>query len=292
MQMLVPRQYDEVRPHHLVVWYLGAAHFGGPLRRLCRQASDAAVTTLSSWIEPIGLPLIRYGVVPDFVIRWGIRFQLRAHLVQLGSDSAEVELENKLRIVEQLKTMPIAVKTQEANEQHYEVPAQFYDLCLGPCKKYSSGLWLTPDTTFEQSELDMLELYCKRSQIQDGMSVVDLGCGWGSLTLYLLQKYPKCKITSISNSRSQREYIMRTARERNLNVNNVTVLTVRLGHTVLFFCSSYGRNTKSRLISLLSLFPLPPTRGCPFHTWLCLCSVTSPTIPTTYSSKSRTTTLL
>ena len=121
--------------------------------------------------------------------------------------------------------MPIAINTDEANDQHYEVPAAFYDLSLGPRKKYSSGLWPTASTTFEESEIAMLELYAVRAQLEDGMHIVDLGCGWGSLTLFLAEKYRNAKITGISNSNSQREYIMRTAKERGLNVENINIVT-------------------------------------------------------------------
>ena len=93
----------------------------------------------------------------------------------LSSDSVEEELQKKMDIVHKLKTMPIAIATDEANEQHYEVPAAFYDLCLGPRKKYSSGYWPTPSTTFEQSEVHMLDKYCEKAGVKDGMSIVDLG---------------------------------------------------------------------------------------------------------------------
>jgi hypothetical protein len=111
----------------------------------------------------------------------------RDHLNILASDGAEQELDQKLAIVHKLKTMPIAIATDDANEQHYEVPAKFYDLCLGPRKKYSSGLWPSPSTTFEESEIAMLEKYCVHAGIKDGMNIVDLGCGWGSLTLHLAE---------------------------------------------------------------------------------------------------------
>jgi cyclopropane-fatty-acyl-phospholipid synthase len=84
-------------------------------------------------------------------------------------------MEQKMTIVKKLKTMPIAIATSEANEQHYEVPAKFYDLCLGPRKKYSSGLWPSKTTTFEESEVVMLEKYCDLAGVVDGMSIVDLG---------------------------------------------------------------------------------------------------------------------
>lgn len=171
--------------------------------------------------------MVYSGLLPDLVIRYGIRLRCRDHLalLQSGKDVVEKDHELKMNIVSQLKTMPIAIHTVEANEQHYEVPAAFYDLSLGPRKKYSSGLWPTSKTTFEESEVAMLELYCHRAQIQDGMKVVDLGCGWGSLSLFLLEKYPNIQITGISNSASQREYILQTAVRKGLKVENIQIIT-------------------------------------------------------------------
>jgi cyclopropane-fatty-acyl-phospholipid synthase len=157
--------------------------------------------------------------------------------------------------------MPVAIATDAANAQHYEVPARFYDLCLGPCKKYSSGLWETPTTTFEESEIAMLDLYCARAQLQDGMSLVDLGCGWGSLTLHLAAKYPHSKITGISNSHSQRAYILQTAAERGLKVENITIVTVRCLLLSLCVCgmpylSADCSLTCVFLVSLTAALPL------------------------------------
>lgn len=172
------------------------------------------------------IPLIYTGHVPDFLIRWGIRIRLRSHLKELScGNDVEQQLIAKQKIVAELYEMPIAIETVAANQQHYEVPTKFYDLCLGPCKKYSSGYWKKSFTTFAQSELDMLELYCERIGIIDGMKIVDLGCGWGSFTLYVIEKYPNCIITSISNSQSQREYIYKTAAARQLNIQNINVIT-------------------------------------------------------------------
>jgi cyclopropane-fatty-acyl-phospholipid synthase len=110
-----------------------------------------------------------------------------------------------------------------ANKQHYEVSAAFYKLALGPRLKYSSGYWPKRDTTFAESETAMMELYCERAQLRDGLKIVDLGCGWGSLTLFLAEKYPNARITSISNSASQKAFIDGQCAAKGFK--NVTVIT-------------------------------------------------------------------
>ncbi len=160
---------------------------------------------------------------PDALIRIGIRREIEMELAKIAKLNAEQRAAKTLKFVEDLKTMPIAIETKKANDQHYEVPDEFYTTVLGPRLKYSSGLWLKENTTFEESEIAMLDLYCERAGLFDGMNLIDLGCGWGSVTLYMAEKYPNSKVTSISNSNSQREYIMDTAKERGLN--NVQVFT-------------------------------------------------------------------
>ena len=221
--LVIPKDYGEVRPHHLVVLYTAWTLTSNS--KLCKKIHDKILSVLSNFAEKC-IPLIHAGLIPDFVIRFGIRLQLRDHLAQLAAVNVQQELASKLQIVKQLHTMPIAIETNAPNEQHYEVPAKFYDLSLGPRKKYSSGLWPTPKTTFEESEVKMLELYCERANVKDGMKIVDLGCGWGSLTLHLAERYPNCRITGISNSHSQREYILKTAKERGYNVKNISIVTV------------------------------------------------------------------
>ena len=216
--------YDAVRPHHLLGLYAVVRLTSSTM--LAQRLANFLLTKLSALSDHC-IPLIYKNIVPDFLIRYGIRIQLRHRLLELRHEDVEQELIAKQATVQQLSHMPIAVQTVAANEQHYEVPAAFYDLCLGPAKKYSSGLWPTATTTFAESEQHMLQLYCERAQVQDGMSIVDLGCGWGSLTLYLAQHYPACQITGISNSHSQREYILNTAKARGLNVQNITIVTVR-----------------------------------------------------------------
>jgi len=184
------------------------------------------IAILTSKLTEMALPIVYMGIVPDFLLRLGIRFQLQERIISLRATDVEDEMNAKMKTIEALKTNPsIAIETDAANDQHYEVPAEFYDLCLGPRKKYSSGLWPNQSTSFEESEELMLDLYCKRAGVKDGMKIVDLGCGWGSLTLWLCEKYPNAKVTSISNSTSQREFILADARRRGLNYKNINVIT-------------------------------------------------------------------
>lgn len=238
--------YDDIRPHHILALY-SSYHFLSTvlsssrlLEKLQTHLSNHA-TTLLSKLSDLCLPLLYSPVtsffLPDVIIRWAIRIRCNHTLIELGERGAEKDQERKMAIVNELKTMPIAIDTDLANDQHYEVPARFYDLCLGRNKKYSGGLWpfkasalgkgrgMTWEESLDKSEVAMLDLYVERAQIEDGMSIVDLGCGWGSMTLHLASKFPNAKITSISNSNSQREYILKTAQSRGYNVDNIRVIT-------------------------------------------------------------------
>lgn len=218
----IPTTYDGVRPHHLMVLYTAFAYLKST--KLHKSITDGILNVTSKSTD-LFIPLVYSGLIPDYFIRLGIRIRLSDHLALLKQEEVEVDHATKMNIVKELGDMPTAINTDEANEQHYEVPAAFYDLSLGPRKKYSSGLWAKSDTTFEESEVTMLDLYCERAQLVDGMKIVDLGCGWGSLSFHLLEKYPNSKITGISNSHSQREYILRTAKDRGLNVENINIVT-------------------------------------------------------------------
>jgi cyclopropane-fatty-acyl-phospholipid synthase len=214
--------YTTIRPHHLLVLYTTLSFL--KTTKLYRYLTDG-ILRLATKGTDLAIPFVYTGLCPDYFIRLGIRIRCRDHLAILKQEGAEADHSTKMEIIEGLKAMPTAIATDEANAQHYEVPAAFYDLSLGPRKKYSSGLWLNKNTTFEESEVAMLDLYCERAQLKDGMSIVDLGCGWGSLSLHLLEKYPNAKITGISNSHSQKEYILRTAKERGLNYENINIVT-------------------------------------------------------------------
>jgi cyclopropane-fatty-acyl-phospholipid synthase len=165
--------------------------------------------------------LVESGRLPDAFLRFGIRRLLKARLREEASHPGRAE-----RLGDQIAEWgraPIAVATDSANDQHYEVPAEFFDLVLGPRLKYSSGLWPTPTTTLAESEESMLALTCERAQLVDGQDVLELGCGWGSLTLWMAERYPNSRITAVSNSASQRAFILGRCERRGLS--NVAVQT-------------------------------------------------------------------
>ena len=145
--------------------------------------------------------LLARNILPDSLIRMGIRHRLAETIRENTRPDIDGQRAAILEHVEGLKTMPIAIATDEANEQHYEVPTKFYQLVLGKHLKYSSGYWPEPGMTIDQSESAMLKLTCLRAQLEDGQRILELGCGWGSLSLWMAENYPKSQITSVSNSR-------------------------------------------------------------------------------------------
>ncbi len=170
-----------------------------------------------------GIALAERGLLPETLERWGIRRLLRQRLERtLPSVPADVE-ERVASFARSMREAPIALVPELANEQHYEVPAEFYAHVLGPHRKYSSAFYPEGVTTLEEAEAAMLALTCERAQLRDGQRILELGCGWGSLTLWMAAHYPGSTITAVSNSNSQREWIERTARERGLA--NLRVIT-------------------------------------------------------------------
>ena len=167
--------------------------------------------------------LLARNLLPDALIRMGIRNLLGKKLRDETHGNAVSQGEALSAFVEQLKRSPIAIKTAAANEQHYEVPTEFFKLVLGPRMKYSSGYWLREDTTFAESEEAMLALSCERAELADGQDVLELGCGWGSLTLWMAEKYPQSRITGVSNSSTQKIHIETEAARRGLG--NIRIVT-------------------------------------------------------------------
>ncbi|CAN5700164.1 cyclopropane-fatty-acyl-phospholipid synthase family protein [soil metagenome] len=167
--------------------------------------------------------LLARNFIPDAAIRLGIRNLLAKKLREEDLGDVERQQAAMQAFIDGLNQSPIAVKTEDANEQHYEVPTEFFRYVLGPRMKYSSGYWPTTETTFAESEEAMLALTCERAELADGMKILELGCGWGSLTLWMAEHYPKATITGVSNSRTQRVHILEQASNRGLsNVNIIT----------------------------------------------------------------------
>ncbi len=177
------------------------------------------------------------GWVPDSLIRLGIRrlcqerLRDETRLLRAGGDSFRNERFATLR------SSPIAVETRAANEQHYEVPTDFYQLVLGSHLKYSACWWDESTTDLDAAEAAMLELYAQRAGLQDGQRVLDLGCGWGSVSLWLAARYPSMSITAVSNSATQRQFIEASAAQRGLR--NLQVITCDVNK--LQFTESFDR---------------------------------------------------
>jgi cyclopropane-fatty-acyl-phospholipid synthase len=171
----------------------------------------------------LALRFAESGIAPDRLIRAGIRALNRQRLRDERRDSSEALREHQQAFVTSLRQSPIAVETRAANEQHYEVPPEFFLHALGKRLKYSCCCYPAGNESLDQAEEHMLALTCERARVQDGMDLLELGCGWGSLTLWMAERYPKARITAVSNSRPQREFILERCRERCFG--NVTVIT-------------------------------------------------------------------
>ncbi|KAF9886006.1 hypothetical protein FE257_012187 [Aspergillus nanangensis] len=163
------------------------------------------------------------GYLPRPVIRLGIRRQLAERLATLAAPSLKAAYERKMAFIANLRELPIAIQTDVANEQHYEVGTAVIEQFLGPRMKYSGCLYPDRSTTLEQAEVAMLDLYTQRAEIGNGMKILDLGCGWGSVSLYLAERYPHSEITALSNSETQKLHIDSKAKEMGLrNLKTVT----------------------------------------------------------------------
>lgn len=167
--------------------------------------------------------LVERGWIPDPLIRIGIRRLLEARLAQSHEDDPEARRESVEALLREMASSPLAVVPEKANEQHYEVPADFFLEVLGQHLKYSSCLFPEGVRDLGAAEAAMLELTCQRAELIDGQDVLELGCGWGSLSLWMAEKYPASRIVSVSNSASQREFIEARAVERRLK--NLEVIT-------------------------------------------------------------------
>ncbi len=167
--------------------------------------------------------LAEAGRLPDPLVRWGIRRLCRDRLRSATQGDCESRQQRLRRLLDDSRKGPVAPVPELANEQHYEVPAEFFSTVLGARRKYSCCYWGDGQKTLDEAEVAALELTAERAQLEDDQDVLELGCGWGSLTLWMAERYPSSRITAVSNSTSQRAFIEGAARERGLeNVNVIT----------------------------------------------------------------------
>jgi cyclopropane-fatty-acyl-phospholipid synthase len=189
-----------------------------------RSQPSAPATSLS-------FRLLERDLLPDRLVRFGIRRLLSQRLREEQRGSEELQQQHLMNFVARLKASPIAVNTREANEQHYELPCEFFELVLGKHLKYSSCYFRPGVRSLDDAEAEMLELTCRRARIADGDEILELGCGWGSLTLWMAQHYPNARIIAVSNSRTQKQFIEARAARRGLR--NVEVITCDMNELAL-----------------------------------------------------------
>jgi cyclopropane-fatty-acyl-phospholipid synthase len=178
----------------------------------------STLQTKANWYEP----LVERDLVPDWILRAAIRRLVAQRLRGEDKGDPEKQQADFMRYVEQLKASPIAVDTLAANQQHYEIPAEFFAAVLGSDRKYSCGYWQEGDS-LDTAERRMLDLTAERARIEDGHSILDLGCGWGAFSLYAAARFPNSPVVGVSNSHSQRQYIEGQALERGLT--NLRIVT-------------------------------------------------------------------
>ena len=167
--------------------------------------------------------LLEKNLLPGAVIRFGIR---RLLALRLRAETAPTPVEQQRRLdafAADLRTQPIAINTQDSKEQHYEVPTPFYQTVLGPRLKYSCCWFERGDESLAEAEEAMLRLYAERARLTDGQEILELGCGWGSLALWLAERYPHSRITGVSHSRTQKTFIDAEAQKRGFA--NLTIVT-------------------------------------------------------------------
>jgi len=160
--------------------------------------------------------LAENGTLPDALVRIGIRSLLKARLKELQQVSLEENGRQFRNFLNEMARGPIACVPEKANEQHYEVPAEFFAKVLGSHRKYSCCYWTSDTLVLDQAEAEALRLTCEHADLQDGQTILELGCGWGSLSLWMAERYPHSTILAVSNSSSQREYIISEATRRGL----------------------------------------------------------------------------
>jgi cyclopropane-fatty-acyl-phospholipid synthase len=180
-------------------------------------------TTAEPMPQSLSMRLLERDLVPDFLVRQGIRRLLAQRLVEEDRGDPEAQQKHLMKLIARLRQSPVAINTAEANQQHYELPCGFFEHVLGKNLKYSSCYYRTGSESLDEAEDAMLALTAERARLKDGDRILELGCGWGSLSLWMAQHYPASTITVVSNSRTQKRFIDERARQRGLT--NLEVIT-------------------------------------------------------------------
>jgi len=188
------------------------------------------------------LGLAERGLLPDAVIRAGIRRLCQRRLEEEKRGGLAAQSARHGELLAGLRQSPMAVQTESANAQHYELPTEFFQLCLGNRLKYSACYYPPGVESLDEAEEAMLRLYGERAELADGQDILELGCGWGSLSLWMAERYPNARITAVSNSRSQGSHIQVQCQRRGLS--NVRVITADINTL------SLGTKTFDRCVSI------------------------------------------
>ena len=166
---------------------------------------------------------VESGWVPDSLIRVGIRRLVQDRLRQESRGGIESWQKAQDLFLSEMRSSPIALSTQAANHQHYELPSEFFSLVLGRHMKYSCAHWSAGVSNLDEAEAQMLGVTCRHAEIEDGAQILELGCGWGSLSLYMAGKFPNSKIIAVSNSAGQKRFIDEQISLR--GIRNLAVVT-------------------------------------------------------------------
>ncbi len=174
-------------------------------------------------LESLAIDWVEQGRVPDLLIRQAVRHLCRRRLEDIAAADCEAAMAGLQAFIADMARAPIALRPEQANAQHYEVPAAFFDQVLGPRRKYSCCHWPDRVTDLAAAESAALTLTCERAGVADGQDILELGCGWGSLSLWLAEHYPRARVTAVSNAQAQRQHIEAIATGRGLT--NLRIIT-------------------------------------------------------------------
>lgn len=197
--------------------------------------------------------LLKKNLLPDGLVRYGIRRLLKQRLRDEAVADEAARVARTDTFAKELRSQPIAINTRESREQHYEVPTAFYQHVLGPRLKYSCCLFETGTETLAAAEDAMLRLYTERAKLRNGQHILELGCGWGSLTLWMASHFPHSQVTAVSHSKTQRAHI--EAEAARIGLHNVRVITCDMNDFDAN-ASSYDRILSVEMFEHMKNWPL------------------------------------